>query len=401
MHRHEEQYPHNRGIESFFNDLKHVKLSGALTALYSNRTIRQFSRGLIGIFYPILLYTKLDFSVYKLVVFFLISFFIWMLIVPIGARIMSRIGLKKSLILSVAFGWGWFYSLKWFEMDGAILWLGLALLFMSLDRFLYWVPYHTDFAKFTNKKTRGRQMSFLIAVASIVSIVVPFISGQVISEYGYGALLMFAMIIYIMSVIPLFLIPDVRENYSFSYWQTYKEVFKKKNRRMFFAYGADGVQSIVGAVVWPVFIWLLLDQNYSAVGVVSSLIILGSLLLQLLMGNLTDRFNKRQILRWGSIFNSIGWMVKIFVETGFQIFVASTYHSFASIVMRTPFDTLMYEKAADSGHYIDEYTVLREIYLCIGQILMLFFIILSFWLWQSFAASFIIAALAALIISIL
>jgi len=124
-------------------------------------------------------------------------------------------------------------------------------------------------------------------------------------------------------------------------------------------------------------------------------------LLQLLMGNLTDRFNKRQILRWGSIFNSIGWMVKIFVETGFQIFVASTYHSFASIVMRTPFDTLMYEKAADSGHYIDEYTVLREIYLCIGQILMLFFIILSFWLWQSFAASFIIAALAALIISIL
>jgi len=31
----------------------------------------------------------------------------------------------------------------------------------------------------------------------------------------------------------------------------------------------------------------------------------------------------------------------------------------------------MYEQAADSGHYIDEYTVLREIALSIGRVLML------------------------------
>ncbi len=65
----------------------------------------------------------------------------------------------------------------------------------------------------------------------------------------------------------------------------------------------------------------------------------------------------------------MGWVVKMFVGTGFQVFVASTYHSFANIVMRTPFDTLMYERAADSGHYVDEYTVVRELALGVGRMI--------------------------------
>jgi len=59
------------------------------------------------------------------------------------------------------------------------------------------------------------------------------------------------------------------------------------------------------------------------------------------------------------------------VETVTGVFAASTFHSFGSIMLRTPMDTMMYEQAADSGHYIDEYTVLREIALSIGRVLML------------------------------
>ncbi len=55
----------------------------------------------------------------------------------------------------------------------------------------------------------------------------------------------------------------------------------------------------------------------------------------------------------------------------------------------------MYTQAADSGHYIDEYTVLREIALNIGRLGML---ILVFFLTQSFslASAFFLAALVSL-----
>lgn len=398
MYRHQEHYPHNQSVKSVFNDFRRIKLSGALTALYSNRIIQQIAAGLIGIFFPILLYTKFNYSLYKVVLYFFILNFIWMIIVPLGAKTMSKIGIKKSLIVSVFIGWAWYYFIRKFSMDGALIFLSIALLADVLTAFFYWVPYHTDFAEFSDKRTRGKQLAFLAAIASVVSIIIPFVSGSLIQNYGYGILFLFALLVYLISIVPLFLLPDLRENYSFGYFQTFKEVFKKKNRRMLFSYAADGMQDTVGSVVWPIFIWLLLNKEFVAVGAISSIIIFVSLIVQLLMGDLADRFDKKRVLRWGTALDAVAWCVKMFVGTGFQIFVASTFHSFANIIMRTPFDALMYERAADSGHYVDEYTVVREIALNVGRLLMLGLIALTFFLSGSFVFSFLIAGLAALVI---
>lgn len=401
MHRHLKEYPHNRTIETFFDDLKHTKLSGALTALYSNRILQQVASGLVGVFFPILLYTQFNLSLLQTLFYYICSYTITLLIFPLGAMAMSRVGLKNSMIIATVGGFGWYFFVRYFEMSGEILFLGLAIIAINFNRFFYWVPFHTDFAKFTDRRTRGKQLSMLLAVASIISIFIPFVSGSIITQYGYDVLFLVAMIIFALSVFPLFLTPNVEEKFSFGYFQTYRELFKKKNRRMFLSYAADGMQNMVGIVVWPIFIWLLLDKNYQAVGIVSSLIIFASLLLQLLMGNLSDKFSKRKVLKWGSILNSLGWVSKMFVDTGFQIFVASTYHNFANIVMRTPFDALMYEKAADSGHYIDEYTVLRELSLGLGRVFMICIIALIFIFTGSLIGAFFAAAIASLLISVL
>lgn len=395
MHRHQEYFPHNSNVKSFIEDFRHTKLSGALTALYSNRIIQQVATGLIGIFFPILIYTKYQ-SLYAVLFYYVVSWGLWFFLAPLGAMIMSRIGIKKSLIVSVLIGSLWFYFVKVFEVDSSVLFLGLSIIALKIDQMLYWVPYHTDFAKFTDRRTRGKQMSFLIGIASLVSIAIPFVSGAIIDTYGYEILFMLGMFLYILSVVPLFLVPEVQEKFSFGYWQTYKEVFRKKNRKMLFAYSADGIQNGIGSMIWPVFIWLILDNNYVAVGAVSSMVIFASLIIQLIMGDLSDRFDKHRVLKWGVFLNSLGWFLKIFVSTGFQIFVAGTYHSFANIVMRTPFDALMYEQAADSGHYVDEYTVIREVALNVGRLAMLVCVGIIFFFSGSIALSFIVAGVAAL-----
>jgi MFS family permease len=401
MYRHHSSLPHNTGLKSLFESFKHTELSGSLTALYSNRILQQVGGGLIGMFFPIMLYKVFGYDFYKVCLYYLASWSIWVVTIPIGAKMMSKLGMKFSMMLSVVVGWGWYFAAREFEMSSVWLWLGLVILSVNLYRMLYWVPYHTDFAKFSNKKTRGKQLAFLAAIASIVSIFIPMVSGFIITAYGYSVLYILAVLIFVLSIIPLFLIPNVKENYTYGYWRTYKELFRKSHRGLLLSYGADGMQSMVGVIVWPIFIWMLLNQSYQAVGIWSSLIVLVSVVAQLIMGDLADKYDKRKLMKLGTILNSIGWMIKIFVATGFQIFIASSYHSFATIVMRTPFDALMYDQAADSGHYVDEYTVLRELALTLGRLLMLGLIAFSFFVTGSLIGAFFLAALAALIINAL
>jgi len=62
------------------------------------------------------------------------------------------------------------------------------------------------------------------------------------------------------------------------------------------------------------------------------------------------------------------------------VFAASTFHMFGSILMSTPLDAMFYDKAADSGHYVDEFTTIREIALTVGRVgALLVMFVLSFW----------------------
>ena len=64
----------------------------------------------------------------------------------------------------------------------------------------------------------------------------------------------------------------------------------------------------------------------------------------------------------------------------------------------TPFDTLVYEISADSGHYVDEFTVLREMALTMGRVLVLAIVALLL-LFVSLEWTFVIAAGASLLLN--
>ena len=64
----------------------------------------------------------------------------------------------------------------------------------------------------------------------------------------------------------------------------------------------------------------------------------------------------------------------------------------------TPFDTLVYEISADEGHYIDEFTVLREMALTFGRVITLA-VVAFLLLFVSLEWTFIIAAGASLLLN--
>jgi MFS family permease len=280
------------------------------------------------------------------------------------------------------------------------LFLFVALIVNNIWRMLYWSPFHTEFAEFTDKRHRGRTIAFLTSISSLVSIAVPILAAFIIANFGFDALFLVSGLIILSSVIPLFFSKPVYEEFSFGYFETFKKLFAKKRRRMLYAYMADGADSIVGFLIWPIFIFEVLNGNYLEVGIISTLIILVSVFLQIIMGDLVDHKSKKKLLKLGTAVYSIGWVIKIFVNTAFTIFIASTFHSFALIMMRTPFDALMYEKAADAGHYVDEYTVLRDIAITLGRVLMILAIIVLLY-FVSLPFAFLLAAVAALFINMI
>ncbi len=196
------------------------------------------------------------------------------------------------------------------------------------------------------------------------------------SNYSYDVLFLVAVLVYLIALIPLMTLPRTRERFSWSYIETWKQFLSKKRRKTVLAFMGDGAESVVGLVVWPIFIYELLKGNFFEIGALSSMIVFVTIFLQLGVGGFTDHHDKKKMLHWGSAFYAIGWLVKIFVITAFHNFIVSAFHNLTKIFARSPFDALSYDRAADQGHYVDEYTVIHEMAVQFGKVLSIVFILL-------------------------
>ncbi len=361
--------------------------------------MRNIAIGMTGIFLPIFFFQKFSKSIFWVIIFYWLSYLLFLFFVPLGAKIMSRIGLKKSMIIGRVIVLFFYLSLVFFQDNLTLLFI-FSQIILLIFRIFYWVPYHTDFAKFTDGKMRGREIAFLRAGVYIAGIISPFLAGLILSFYNFNVLFVVAIFIFASSIVPLSWLSETREKFSFSYFQTFRILFKRYNWRMLVAYASDGAQSFVGMVIWPVFIFQLLRGNYEVVGGISALIVLATVLLQLVVGGLTDKTKKKNVLKWGSALYSLGWVFRGFVNTAFNIFLASVFQNFSALLLRTPFDALFYEKAADRGSYVDEYTVLREISLNIGKAITGLILLLLIYFF-GIRISFILAGIASLFVNLL
>lgn len=348
-------------------------LSAPLRYLYSHTILKGLASGLLGFFVPLFLFGVFG-DIKKVILYYLVVHMMTLLLRPWATKMILRFDLKKLMIVATFFIGLYLIVLNQFKTEEINFYLiAIAVMLITIYRLIYWVPYHTEFATFTEKQYRGRELGMVHAIVSLLGIALPAISAFIIVKFGFNWLFIMALVLHVLSTIPLFKIPSKYEEYSYGYFETWRELFSKKNRGLLLAYFSDGFQSAAGYVIWPIFIFLLLNGEYLSVGIISTLIILVTVVLRLVMGDITDHKNKKHLLKYGSVIHALGWLIRVFVENGFQIFAIGVYHGFSEILMRTPFDTLMYERAADREHYIDEYTSLREMAIRLGKISLLLF----------------------------
>tara|TARA_B100000315_G_scaffold255878_1_gene300344 strand:- start:871 stop:1845 length:975 start_codon:yes stop_codon:yes gene_type:complete len=303
------------------------------------------------------------------------------------------------MMISVLFVVIAIFALFFWDVDPMVA-LIFYVTFIVFYKVLYWVPYHVDFAKFTDKATRGRQMSVLLNASQVVLTISPALAGVVIAFFGFDSLFLLSVVISFISILPLFLVDRTYEEFSFGYTETFQKLISRDHRSLLLAYIGDGAQGVITVVIWPIFIFTILDGKYIAVGIVSSLTVFALIVLRFVIGDIIDKWGRQKVLTLSSILYTTGWIFKVFIETGFQIFLVDTYHNVGKVVNRLSFDASTYDQMADNGHYIDEFTVLKEIALNCGRVLMLI-LILGLTAFFNIQVAFIVAAFATLLMTLL
>jgi MFS transporter, YQGE family, putative transporter len=381
---------------SLIKDYKKIGFSKGLISLYSGKLVLEFGINIFALFLPIFLYQQLH-NINYVILYYIIGSLGYFLLLPITAKIIGNIGIKSSLLFSIVIRAVFFYSFYKFTEDPFFYFI-LSAAAMILVRSFFWLPFHTESAKLSDKKTRGKQLSLIFSIASFLGVIAPVIGGFILEKSSFAVLAVIGFAFSLLSIIPFSKLPPVKEEYSWSYIETFKYFFHSFNRRMVIAYMSDGAIGVIQGLFWPLFIFTILDEKYSAVGLITGAVLLVGVILRLFIGQLLDKFHKTKMVKIGIALNSTAWILKAAVVSAFHVFLASTYHILALIVLRTSLDTLVYEKAADKGHYVDEYTVIKEMSINIGRVISLL-IVAGLLFYLPMQISFILAATVVFFIS--
>lgn len=375
------------------------QMSKGMTAILVSRGLLFVVGGLLGVFTPIFLFTVLNQNIQQTFIYFAISAGIYFVSLPVLIRFVDAIGFKYGLMLSGVIGAG--YHFMFYVQQTALIPVGVFLItsvvLLTLYRVTYWIPFHTEFTKLGDAQNRGRQISIFSVVSLITSIFLPTLSAVLIGQFGFSFVFILSVLVMLCSTIPYVWIPTIPETYSWTVLETWRSFLCRCKSRVAIGFIAEGVEDIIALYLWPIFLYQLFTGDLLNVGTVSTLIIAGTIILQLLVGRWIDQSKKADsALKWGSTLYAIGWIIKMFVATVIEVFVVGVYHSISKVFTETPRTSVAYDISSENDAYIDEYTVLREMFINMGRMIGAVLVVLIS-LVTSVQWLFIIGAIAALL----
>lgn len=375
LHHHHHYHHHffkNKELKNFFFS------TGIIT----------FGEALISLFVPIYLY-KIGYSIPNIISFYFLMSCIFLAFSYIGAKIVSKIGVKHSILLSTPFIICYFLGLNFLQKYPWLFFILPGL--MSIRSVFYWYGYHSIFIKNSKKKKRGRQLSLLASIVLIAAVIAPLIGGFIASR-SFTLLYVVGSIILFIGTFPLFLTKERYEKANFSSNGIFKKIFYKNRRGELISYASYSIESIIGFVIWPIFLIIIL-LTVEKTGVIFTLSFLSSLVSLYFIGKLTDKFDKVKLFRVTSIFYVLGWFARIFATSGLKILLIDSYKNFAQIFLQIPWAAHSSDLAIKEGYF--NFIVRKEIIFSMTRVLFLPILWVVFYInYHPFTITFIIAGVA-------
>ncbi|MFC1630160.1 MFS transporter [Patescibacteria group bacterium] len=368
----------------------HYLLKREATQFFTSLAIRYLAIGMVLIFEPIYIYLYFEKSISFTLLYFAVIHGLYAVLAVYGGRVMARLGLRHSILISHFFYFAYFVCL--FFLYESFLLLPLAIILKVFGISLFWPSFHVDFARFSEKDHRGRQVGRKNIAIIIPTVAAPIIGGWILASFGYQVLFIAVLLILLASAIPLFLSKEVHEMYSDSYKTAWRRIFKKENRKNSLAFAFQGMEVSINFYIWPIFMTILALQ-YSLMGGITSFSLALSALFVLYAGRISDKGDRSKLLDIGAVLSSIAWVVKYFVTTPFGAFLSHGFYRVCRSTLGVPFQTILYEKTALKGPEGDEFIIYREIVVNLSKFFMLLFLSILFLFTSEIRLAFLLGAL--------
>jgi len=356
--------------------------------------IRSLAVGMVLIFEPIYLFSYFDRSLSLTVLYFASVHGLYGILVAFGARLISKIGLKRSVLFSHFFFFGYYLIL--FFIDKSFILLPLAIVFKAMAMILFWPAFHISFVRLLEKSYSGRQVGKINIVYSAPIIIGPVIGGLILGIGGYSALFSAVLVVLFSSSIPMFFSKETFIAYTDNYMKAWQRIFKKENLKTSIAFAASSMEYTSNLYLWPLFMFILAISYETMGGVITFSMAVASLF-TLYMGRMSDKIiNRVWFLNIGSVLTSMAWIIKYFVITPLDAFLAHALYRICRTSAGIPFETFFYKKASLKGSESEEFIIYREILLNLSRFFFLSVLALLFLFTSQINLAFLVAAVISL-----
>lgn len=327
--------------------------------LYIMHAVRVFALSLVAIFIPIYL-LKLDFSWPLIGLFIFLHYFFANFCSYFAFKLASKVGLKKSFILSIPLKIVFLFILEFLPSLSLLIsnfWSVIILSFsLALADSIYWMAYHVEFVRFSTEKKSMVQLGRGQVLAATAHMLAPLIGALLIVNLSFTTTFVVIGCLLLLGMIPILFTQDDFEEFEF-----HLANLKHKNAK---AYFFEGMYSPGTSAFWPLLIYVLFTSITTA-GIFYTISNVAYVLVTYFVSHQINLANQVKIMFMGSLLHGSSVMVRAFVSTIGGSLIAQTFGGLTGPMFNIPFHSFFYTQAKHSSKAGHIY--LREFYLNLGR----------------------------------
>ena len=364
----------------------------ALEALYSSVGLAYLAESLIGLFVPIYLH-QIGYSLPKILFFFLLSSFYFLIFLKVGVDSVIEWGIRGCMLLSIPFLVAYYLGLRFLEAYPLLFWL--LPLCLALRSVWFNFAFHLYFIEHSDRKKRGEEVSNVYSVIHVAALLGPAVGGWILGWSSWGILFGLGSVLLILSVLPLFKIPEKKLRLDFNYRDLWRDFMNPKNGGCVASFMGYAVESFLDRIVWPVLLIMLL-LTPEKVGFLVSLSLLSSIAILHMSGWWADHGLRLKLLSWFSYLYSLGWLLRLIVKSGWNVWIVDSFKNMNWQGLTVSWSAYNYDVA---GKHFFRFIVFREMVFNLARVILIPMVILVIHFEKGAGAALIIGAVFSVLYS--
>ncbi|NQZ84947.1 MAG: hypothetical protein HRU03_04470 [Nanoarchaeales archaeon] len=332
----------HKSLDALF--LRH-KWNPEIIEYYVYKVLRNISFALISLFIPIYLYSDLNYSLFEIILFFLINEIFFLIFIPFSGKIIEKLGIKHSILAHLPGMIIFTFGLRFLSGDfyGDLWIICLILLIRVLPKSILTAAEQVFVAKniLNQKGHDGQGLATIRIVLITASLISPLVGGFITFYFGFDMFFNFAIIIMVLAMIPLLLTKDQYFHSTKSPKNILKYFFREVPKNFHIAEGARWSVDSLLWIVWPLFLFVVV-QNTKDLGILISVSAVISIGVSYYVGKRIDSKPSKKLFKKMTKISSSIFFLRTIVPNQIVIVFFDSINKILDPILMLPYEKYYY-----------------------------------------------------------